>query len=409
MGRNGMRVLVIGGGVGGLCLAQGLRGAGVDVTVHERDGGPDERRQGYRLRISPEGEASLRACLPPPLQELLVATAHRRGENGLDAYDERLTPQWTPRFDDPRGDRPDKIDAVDRDVLRRVLLAGLEPSVRYGRTFTHCERRPDGGVTAYFADGSTAEGDVLVAADGANSQVRAQLLPDRRPADLGVRTVFSRITRADAVRAGLPEPLRDRFSYVIGTDGSHLGLMPMSFRDGVRGTAARLWPGLELPDTEDYYMAVLNVHREDLGMADEEFFALDGPGLCGFAARRTAAWHPGLRGVFRHARPELTFGVALRAHLPVVPWETGPVVPLGDAVHTMPPSGGVGANSAVRDAAALTEALAAVDRGERGLADAVAAYQKDMVEYATEGVEMSLRIARWSIKKVDVGGDGTAG
>ncbi|MEU4203931.1 FAD-dependent monooxygenase [Streptomyces sp. NPDC045470] len=404
MGRNGMRVLVIGGGVGGLCLAQGLRGAGVDVTVFERDGGPDERRQGYRLRISPEGEASLRACLPPPLRELLVATAHRRGENGLDAYDEHLAPQWTPSFDDPRGERPDKIDAVDRDVLRRILLAGLEPVVRYGRTFTRCERLPGGGVRAHFADGSSAEGDVLVAADGANSQVRAQFRPDRRPADLGVRTVFSRITRADAVRAGLPESLRDRFSYVIGTDGSHLGLMPMSFRDGVRGTAARLYPGLTLPDTGDYYMAVLNVHRADLGMPDAEFFALDGPGLCRFAAARTAAWHPGLRGVFRHARPELTFGVALRAHTPVVPWEAGPVVPLGDAVHTMPPSGGVGANTAVRDAAALTEALTAVDRGERGLADAVAAYQKAMVEYATEGVEMSLRIARWSIKKVDVDG-----
>lgn len=403
MSRSGIRVLVIGGGIGGLCLAQGLRKAGVAFTVYERDGGPDERRQGYRLRISPEGEAGLRACLPPALQELLLATSHRRGEEGLDAYDEQLAPQWTPSFDDPRGDRPDKIDAVDRDLLRRILLAGLERSVEYGKAFTRCEVRPDGRVVAHFADGTSAEGDVLVAADGANSQVRQQFLPERRPVDLGVRTVFSRITREDAVRAGLPEQLRDRFSYVIGTDGGHLGLMPMSFRGRPGEAAARLWPGLVLPDSPDYYMAVLNVHREDLGMPDEEFFALDGPGLCGFAADRTQGWHPGLRGIFRHALPDLTFGVALRAHLPVTPWETGPVVPLGDAVHTMPPSGGVGANTAVRDAAALAEVLDAVDRGERELAPAVTDYQKAMAEYATEGVEMSLRIARWSIKKVDTG------
>ncbi|NVK77511.1 FAD-dependent monooxygenase [Streptomyces morookaense] len=409
MGGRGIRVLIVGGGIGGLCLAQGLRKAGVDFTVYERDTAAGARQQGYRLRISPEGEAALRACLPPALQELLTVTGHRRGENGLDAYDEQLRPQWTPQFDDPRGDRPDRVDAVDRDILRRILLAGLEDRVRFGRTVVGCEHLPGGRVAARFADGSTAEGDVLVAADGANSQVRGRLLPTSRPTDLGVRTVFSRIAREDAVRAGLPEPLQDRFSYVIGAD-SHLGLMPMSFRSSPRQAAARLWPGLELPDSGDYYMVVLNVHRDDLGISDQEFFALDGPGLCRFAAHRTAAWHPGLRGLFHHARADLSFGVALRAQVPVTGWDTFPVVPLGDAVHTMPPSGGVGANTAVRDAAALTGALAAVDRGGRDAADAVAEYQKAMAVYATEGVEMSLRIARWSIKKVDaVAGAGEHG
>lgn len=62
--RSPIRVLVIGGGIGGLCLAHGLRQAGVDVEVYERDESADGRRQGYRLRISPQGEAGLRACLP---------------------------------------------------------------------------------------------------------------------------------------------------------------------------------------------------------------------------------------------------------------------------------------------------------------------------------------------------------
>ncbi|MEV7603586.1 NAD(P)/FAD-dependent oxidoreductase [Kitasatospora sp. NPDC089797] len=396
--RSPLRVLVIGGGIGGLCLAQGLRQAGVDVQVYERDGSAEGRRQGYRLRISPEGERGLLACLPPGLRELLSATANTRDDSGLVAYDEHLVEQWAPSFEDPRADAPDKIDAVDRVTLRRILLAGLADVVRFGRTFERLERTADGRVVAHFEDGSSAEGDVLIAADGSNSRVREQLRPWDRPTDLGIRTVFSRIPRAAAVAAGLPAALQDRFSYVIGTDGHHLGLMPMTFREQPSRAAARLWPDAGLTDSEDYYMSVFNVHREDLGIDDDAFFALSGEELCALVVERTAHWHPDLRGIFGHALPGTTFAVALRATRPVQAWEPGPVVPLGDAAHTMPPSGGVGANTAIRDAEALTGLLTAVDRGERELGEAMAEYQKAMVEYATEGVEMSLRIAQWSIR-----------
>ncbi|MEU3465899.1 FAD-dependent monooxygenase [Streptomyces sp. NPDC006733] len=398
--RSPMHVLVIGGGIGGLCLAQGLHRAGIGVTVYERDESAEGRRQGYRLRISPEGEYALRECLPPALVELLVATSNERDDAGLVAYDEHLVQQWAPAFEDPRGNAPDKIDAVDRVTLRRILLAGLGDVVRFGKTFDRYEQRPDGRVVAHFADGSTAEGDVLVAADGTNSRIRAQSRPWDVPRDLGVRTVFSRIPRASAVDGGMPEVLRDRFSYVIGTDGHHIGLMPMTFRSRPTEAAARLWPDADLADLDDYYMSVFNVHGEDLGMTDEAFFALSGEELCALVVERTSTWHPDLRGIFRHAEPAVTFAVALRATDPVEAWEDGPVVPLGDAVHTMPPSGGVGANTAVRDAAALTRALVAVERGEAERSEAFAAYQKAMIEYATEGVQMSLKIAQWSIKKV---------
>ena len=53
-----MHVLIIGGGIGGLCLAQGLRRRGVSVAVYERDRTPDVRLQGYRLSIEPPGSAA---------------------------------------------------------------------------------------------------------------------------------------------------------------------------------------------------------------------------------------------------------------------------------------------------------------------------------------------------------------
>ncbi|MFG2087341.1 MULTISPECIES: FAD-dependent oxidoreductase [unclassified Spirillospora] len=396
------RTIIIGGGIGGLALAQGLRQAGFDdVVVHERDHSPVGRMQGYRLRISPEGERALRECLPRRAQDLLVATSNARRQEGLVAYDEQLVKAWAPEFSDPRGDDPDKVDAVDRVTLRRVLLAGLGDAVRWGSRFTHYEE-VGGKVVAHFADGHRDTGDLLIAADGANSQVRAQLRPGDRHHDLGVRAILTRTPRATAIGAGIPDVLRDQFVNVTAPDGVRLAWMPMVFRTPPREAAARLWPGLEFDETDDYYMSVFSVHQDHLGLSDDAFFAMSGADLCRLVLDKTAGWHPDLRAVFAHAQPEETYPLALRATMPVEAWPAGPVIPLGDAAHTMPPTGGVGANTALRDAAGLCRALTAAFRGEREPADAVTGYQREMVGYATEAIDMSLRIAKWSMKKIDV-------
>lgn len=73
------RVLVIGGGVGGLTLAQGLRHRSVDVAVFERDETARPRLQGYRIHIDADGQRALRACLPPAIYDLVAATGNRPG------------------------------------------------------------------------------------------------------------------------------------------------------------------------------------------------------------------------------------------------------------------------------------------------------------------------------------------
>src|SRR6516165_4335197 len=60
-------VLIIGGGIGGLTLAQGLRRARISAAVYERDRTLTNRLQGYRVHISPTGGLALRECLPPHL------------------------------------------------------------------------------------------------------------------------------------------------------------------------------------------------------------------------------------------------------------------------------------------------------------------------------------------------------
>jgi 2-polyprenyl-6-methoxyphenol hydroxylase-like FAD-dependent oxidoreductase len=69
------RVLIIGAGIGGLCLAQGLHRAGIDVAVFDRAASAVADRQGYGFSINRDGDGALRRCLPPNLYRLYRATA----------------------------------------------------------------------------------------------------------------------------------------------------------------------------------------------------------------------------------------------------------------------------------------------------------------------------------------------
>ncbi|WP_163572288.1 NAD(P)-binding protein [Fodinicola feengrottensis] len=84
------RVLVIGAGLGGLAVAQGLRKAGIDVQVYEKDTDIEARWQGYRIGLREYGWSALRTCLPAELYDLAWATSGSLVGPGL-LWDEQLT------------------------------------------------------------------------------------------------------------------------------------------------------------------------------------------------------------------------------------------------------------------------------------------------------------------------------
>lgn len=152
---DGPRVAVAGAGLGGLCLAQGLLRAGIDVQVYERDPALDARRQGYRLHMDARAGLALEKCLPPQLFRLFLATTGRPGARVTVLSARLRVLHQTPGRPNPDPDDPATLStSVDRGVLREILATGLDDRIHYGRelvTYT----QDAGGVTLRFADGST--------------------------------------------------------------------------------------------------------------------------------------------------------------------------------------------------------------------------------------------------------------
>src|SRR3954467_13314017 len=71
--KTNLHVTIVGGGLGGLCLAQGLKKAGIGFTVFERDEDASARIQGYRLSITADGFEAIHSNLPTPLWERVQA------------------------------------------------------------------------------------------------------------------------------------------------------------------------------------------------------------------------------------------------------------------------------------------------------------------------------------------------
>ncbi|SDK84479.1 FAD-dependent oxidoreductase [Nonomuraea jiangxiensis] len=395
-------VAVIGGGIGGLCLAQGLRRASINVTVYERDRTADSRLQGFRLNIEPTGSTALHACLPPALWEVLVATAGDPGP-GISFLDERMRPLVRIGQD---GREPDPLDptagrhAVSRVTLRKLLLAGLDDVVRFGKECTGFAREADGTVTAKFADGTTASADVLVAADGANSRVWGQLHPEAGRTTLPATAVAGKLFLTEENRRWLPErlltgmnvfwPRQDFLFTAIFRRREQPAAITARLGDRVR--ALGLEPEHLLADShdDDYVLWAFIAHRDALPGFTAETRA-DPAAVREMLARRTAGWHPDLRRLLADSTPDTLYRTEFSAAEPLRPWETGNVTGLGDAVHHMPPVGGLGGNTALRDAHRLCAALTAADRGEEPLHRALHAYEADMLHHGFDTVREVVR------------------
>ncbi len=396
MSTQPLHVLIIGAGTGGLCLAQGLKQAGISVAVYERDRTPVNPLQGFRVGIGPDGIRGLKANLPPDLFATFLATCARPP-----LYMNMLTEQmgelmsiestWLTGDPDPAK----REHTVSRMTMRQVLLSGLDALVHFAKTYTGYEQHEDGTVTAFFADGTSATGTVLVAADGANSRVRKQYLPHATLVETGLLSAGAKVPMTPENVQLVSEKIYEGMSMVFAPHSYGFILHMVKFpwqQDG------QLKPGVSVDEAavlarwsgdreEDYigwgfWAARQHFPRDPMKLRGEELVAV--------IQEMTASWHPHLRTLIARSDPATALPINIRTSLPIAPWPTTRITLLGDAIHTMTPGRGAGANTALRDARLLCKQLVAARDGQLDLLAAIHGYEEKMQKYGALAVKQSL-------------------
>ncbi len=390
MSASSFHVLIVGGGLGGLCLAQGLRQAGISVAVYERDAMPVIRRQGYRIHIDARGASGLRACLPSHLFELFTATASPPGRQVtvINKHLKKLRVIDLPQVD---TSSPAAFNAgVDRLTLREILLSGLDGIVSFGKEFSHYEMQEDGSVQASFVDGTVARGDVLVGADGVNSRIRRQFLPEATIVDTGTRCIYGKVLLRQAIQPLLPDVLHYGFTVAVSSQLS-IALGLIEFLRSPAEAAVQFAPDVQFHTNGNYLMWSLNALRVQFAASDDELFHMDGTALRQVVLKQIKSWHPNLRDLIAASDPADIFPIAVRVSMPCEPWQSGPVTLLGDAIHAMSPAGGSGANMALLDACLLCQTLTSIVHEERPLVQAIHKYEARMLKDGFDAVRFSAR------------------
>ncbi|AOR36423.1 FAD-dependent oxidoreductase [Streptomyces fodineus] len=325
----GGTAVVVGGGIGGLAAAIGLRRIGWDVRVVERAGTLADAGAGISLHAN-----GLRA-----LDALGVGAAVRAAAR----------PQYTGGTRTPAGRRLARMDGaaleralgtpivgIRRAVLHRLLREALPPEcLLIGVTVPALDRSAPERVRVPAGD-DVLEADVVVAADGVGSRLRALLFPGHPGPVYAGSTVLRAVTDR-------PLELRSDFELTWG-EGAEFG--HIAFADG-----------------RAEWHAVLTApagvrHADPLGML----------------RRRFAGWHDPIPALLDATRPEAVLHHDIHElATPLRSFVAGRVVLLGDAAHAMTPNLGQGACQALEDAATLAAALAT----EPSVASALARYDTE--------------------------------
>ncbi len=352
--------LIIGSGVAGPAMAMFLRRAGWDASIYEAAPTPDDHGGAF-LNVATNGLTVLEEL---SLRTPLLADAHHCPHMVI----------WSGRGkrlgevpNGPAGE-PDRGSAVVRrgwlhQVLRDEALRRDIP-LTFGARLTEITQL-DGGVRATFADGRTAEADILVGCDGIGSATRAFIDAGApAPAYSGLVGVGG-FSRSPALP---PTPdtqhfvfgKRSFFGYLVRSAGEIYWFANVTRPEPAPGTLRGISP-------DEWRRELLDLHAGDP--------------------------HPVTEIIAGTTGPISAYGIYDLQRVPR--WSRGDVVAVGDAVHATSPSAGQGASLALEDTIVLAQCL----RDEPDTAQAFAAYQRIRQPRAEQVVAYGRKISNRKIAR----------
>ena len=376
-----MRVIIVGAGLGGLALAQGLSAAGEDVTVFERDIDV-AATGGYRIHLTAPACEVLRRHLSPDLYQALQAeSADSRSFQRFAFTDQRLRVLATEQLPDD-----EERLLVGRVPLRRLLAHGVD--VRYGTSIRQVRRS---GERASVVDdsGRVHEADLVVGADGVRSVVSTHLAGCHTASRIGGNGTAGRVWLAPGDLERLPT-LQSGPAIAIGGNG--IGAFLSLHRPDQPLVDPTLAP-LAATEPASLVWGMFGASA----LIPDHLVGADGPSVLRNTSPLLDGWLPALVDLVEHSDPATVAAYRFFAADParLAPWPAGPITALGDAVHAMPPTGGQSGSTAIRDAGVLAARLAEVRTGQSGLGTVIEAYQREMRTYAAPAVRESVAPAQW--------------
>ncbi|RIA91663.1 hypothetical protein C1645_805098 [Glomus cerebriforme] len=374
-------IIIIGGGLGGLTLYHALiknkDKKEFNVKIFERESSPQDRWQGFHIGLASFGIQSLLKCIPPStasnLQKAMPDPIPDVEYHSISITDHTGKQLFKPNIKQVKNvyeiaNTPDSFILTYRDILRNVLLENVP--VQWNKKCTGYEETED-GVLVYFEDGSQEFCNILVGADGVNSPIRKQKVPELQLFDYGITFINADVPVPKSIMDILLK-IHDKccFQKTLGLNGD------------VTAVAFRIIPIENYKDKDEPHYRTTIGYAYPTSLDDDSDKKVDDndPATvvehvklmirklrpnCEYTDIMLQLWElvPKTTPNEQDDYPFKTYNTIQRRKmqdinpLSVNSWKTSRVTLIGDAAHAMSPVMGLGANNAIQDADNLSQAL----------------------------------------------------
>lgn len=356
MDRN-TRIVLAGGGIGGLTAGLALVQRGFDVRIYEQ--APELREVGAGLTMSRGAMRSLDTLgITDALNERMSRTTRfpfLHYTTGEVLVETTTNPSGS---DSEARLAPGHMFRADLHNLLAEEIRAIDPdAIRLGARVEKFSEDAD-GVTVTFADGTTTTGDALIGCDGVRSSVRAGLFGHEDPEFTG------------------------RIAYRF--------LVPAAEATHLMGDAGPAAVFIGPSKTFNRYLIAGGTVLNCVAMSQTDTWADEG--WSHLASREEllaefAGWHPDILGLMKIAPADQLIRWGIFQREPRTSWTRGSVSLLGDAAHPMLPFLGLGATMAIEDGVILGRAFDELD----SVAEVFAHYEAARIPRTTKVFNGSVR------------------